>query len=76
MPSSRTSDAGIAKLYQLPPGEFTAARNALAKRLKNEGDRDGAALVAALAKPNLSSWAVNQNLLARPARVRRASRSR
>ena len=37
-----------ADLYVLPPEEFTAARNALAKELKAAGDKDGAAEVSKL----------------------------
>jgi colicin import membrane protein len=48
-------DAGIDQLFQGPLGEFTAARNALAKRA---GDR--AADVKGLQKPTLAAWAVNQ----------------
>jgi hypothetical protein len=47
------SDAPIDRLYQLPPGEFVAARNALAKET-------GAADIKALQKPSLPAWAVNQ----------------
>ena len=47
-------------LYALPLDEFVAARNDLAKALKKEGDREGAAEVAALRKPTLVAWAVNQ----------------
>ena len=50
----------IRRLYGLPPGRFTAERNALAKRLRKEGDADAAAEVAALRRPPLSAWAVNQ----------------
>ena len=45
----------IAALYQLPPGEFTAARNALAKQMGAAG-----AEVRALEKPQAAAWAVNQ----------------
>jgi hypothetical protein len=45
----------IDELFQLPLGEFTAARNALAKR----AGKDGAA-IKALSKPPLAAWAVNQ----------------
>ena len=46
----------IARLYQLPLGEFTAARNALAKRA-SPADK----LQIGLAhKPTLPAWAVNQ----------------
>jgi hypothetical protein len=48
------------RLFRLRPPEFVAARNALAKRLRSAGDRDGAARVAALARPSAPAWAVNQ----------------
>lgn len=54
MPSRRI-DTEIDRLYQLPPDQFTAARNALAKEAG--GDR---AAIRALAKPPLAAWAVNQ----------------
>ena len=48
-------DTEIDRLYQLPAGEFTAARNALAKTAgKNAAD------VRQLAKPSVAAWAVNQ----------------
>jgi len=49
-------ESEVDRLYQLPLGEFTAARNALAKTLKG----DEAARVKALAKPTVVPWAVNQ----------------
>ena len=49
-------DAKIDDLYQLPLGEFTGARNALAKTL----GRDDARLIKALDKPTVVPWAVNQ----------------
>lgn len=48
-------DAEIDRLYQLPLAEFTAARNALAKR-----EPAHAADIRALAKPTVPAWAVNQ----------------
>jgi hypothetical protein len=54
------ADAEVDALFQLPLGEFTPARNALAKKLEKEGRRDEAARVKDLAKPPLSAWAVNQ----------------
>ncbi len=42
-------------LYRLPPGDFIAARNALARTAGS-----AAAAVKALAKPTLPAWAVNQ----------------
>jgi hypothetical protein len=59
---SRKSDLDeeIAKLYTGPLGEFTAARNDLAKRLQTEGRRDEADEVKPLPKPSISAWAVNR----------------
>lgn len=53
-------DAEIDALFQLPLTEFTGARNALAKRLKDEGQAADAERVKALAKPPAPAWAVNQ----------------
>lgn len=53
-------DAEIDPLFQLPLGEFTGARNALAARLKKEGRPLEAERVKALAKPPAPAWAVNQ----------------
>lgn len=48
-------DAEIDRLFQLPLSDFTAERNALAKR----AGADGAA-IKALQKPPVAAWAVNQ----------------
>jgi hypothetical protein len=48
------------RLYGLPPDEFTAARNELAKRLRGDGEREQAERVRGLAKPTVAAWAVNQ----------------
>jgi hypothetical protein len=53
-------DQDIDDLFQLPLSEFTAARNALAAKLKASGRGDEAAAVKALPKPPVSAWAVNQ----------------
>lgn len=53
--ASRRLDTEIDRLYQLPPDEFTAARNALAK----EAGADRAE-IRALVKPPIAAWAVNQ----------------
>lgn len=47
--------ADLARLYQLPLAEFTAARNALAKAAGQKGDA-----IRALEKPSVPAWAVNQ----------------
>ncbi|MGH8999322.1 MAG: hypothetical protein ACRDY7_08025, partial [Acidimicrobiia bacterium] len=46
-------------LYGLPPEEFTAARDALSRRLKATGDEDAAAEVKRLRKPSVAVWALN-----------------
>lgn len=53
--AARALDAEIDHLYQLPPDEFTAARNALARTAGAD-----AARVRALVKPPIAAWAVNQ----------------
>lgn len=45
----------LARLYQRPLAEFTAARNALAKSAGANGDA-----IRALEKPSVPAWAVNQ----------------
>jgi hypothetical protein len=47
-------------LYDLPLEEFISARGALAKVLRSDGRRDEAKAVAALRKPSVAAWAVNQ----------------
>lgn len=58
MPGGREDE--LDRLYGLPLDEFTAARNALARELKQSGDADAAEQVRALAKPSVPAWAVNQ----------------
>jgi hypothetical protein len=48
------------ELYGVPPGEFTAARNAKAAALKAAGRAEDAQTVRQLAKPTPFLWAVNQ----------------
>jgi hypothetical protein len=47
-------------LFQLPPAEMVAARNALVAQLKKAGQRDDAARIAALKRPAPAAWAINQ----------------
>lgn len=57
----RGSDIGaeLDALFQLSLAEFTGARNALVKQLKQEGRTLDAERVKALAKPPAPAWAVN-----------------
>jgi hypothetical protein len=47
-------------LYGLPLERFVPERDALAKRLRSEGDNEGAARVKGLRRPTVAAWAVNQ----------------
>src|SRR3712207_882140 len=53
-------------LYALPLEQFVPERTLLAKALRAEGDKDGAAEVAKLAKPSVAAWAVNQVVRTQP----------
>ncbi len=48
------------RLYGLPPGEFTPARNDLARELKRSGDAAGADRVQELKKPSRAAGAINR----------------
>jgi hypothetical protein len=60
----------IDRLFGLPLGEFTSARNALARQLKNEGEAGAADEVRALEKPSVSAWTINQLSRHQPGAVR------
>lgn len=72
----------VDELFKLPLAEFTDARNALAKKLKQNGRANDADLAKTLTKPSVSAWTVNQlywhhreefdTLLAAGQRVRKA----
>jgi hypothetical protein len=47
------------RLYGLLPEEFTAARDAEAKRVRASGDRESASAIAGLRRPSLAAWLVN-----------------
>ena len=57
--SDRSVDKAADELYGLPLGEFTSARDELAKRLRKD-DREAANAVKALRKPTVAAWALNQ----------------
>ena len=63
-------DGEIDRLYGLPLGEFTKERDALVRRLRSEGQRDGAAEIGGLRKPVLAAWVVNRLARERRADVR------
>jgi hypothetical protein len=53
-------DDRIRELYQTAPEGFVAARDALAKSLKAEGNADAAAAVKRRKRPSVAAWALNQ----------------
>lgn len=50
----------VDRLFEAPLGGFVAARDELARRLRKEGKPEQAAEVAALRKPAVPVWVVNQ----------------
>jgi hypothetical protein len=60
VPESSQIERDTDALYELRPGEFVAARDALAKRLRAEGRRAEADAVKGLPRPTVAAWAVNQ----------------
>ena len=60
MSRSMGVESELDRLFGLPLGEFTPARNDLVKRLKAEQATDDAELVRALQKPTVPVWTVNQ----------------
>ena len=65
------SASEIDALFKLPQGEFTAARNALASRLKKAGRTEESQRVKGIAKPTATAWAVNQLYWQHPKDVER-----
>lgn len=60
----------LGELYRAPLDEFVATRTQLARRLKQDGDATAALAVAALRKPSVSTWVVNQLSVQAPDQVR------
>ena len=57
--SEATLDAEIDALFKGTLGDFTAARNTLAARLKKAGRAEESEQVKSLVKPSVTAWAVN-----------------
>ncbi|HEY9411331.1 MAG TPA: hypothetical protein VIP77_17260 [Jiangellaceae bacterium] len=53
-------EAAVDELYDLPLEDFVAARDALARQVRVDGDRATSADVRALAKPTTAAWWANQ----------------
>ena len=59
------------RLYHGPLEEFTAGRNALAKELRDQDEREAAGWAKALPKPTSAAWLVNQLAARKPKEVKR-----
>lgn len=59
------------RLFAVPPREFVRARKSLATELTKAGRADAAAEVAALPKPTVAVWAINQVARQAPQQMRR-----
>jgi hypothetical protein len=66
MTGAPQADDHIAALYAHPLGEFTAARDAVARELRAAGDGERAEAIRALRKPSLTAWALNMLPRLRP----------
>jgi hypothetical protein len=63
------TSAALVELYGLPPEDFIAARNDLAKAVMAAGDVAASAQVKTLRKPTLAAWLANQLVRAVPERI-------
>lgn len=60
MPESAADATEILqRLFRVPPPEFVAERNKIAKALKADGEKDLAAAVSAVRRPGVSDWALD-----------------
>lgn len=53
-------ERALESLYRAPPKDFTRTREAIARRLRAEGDDGGAKLVRARRKPTQIAWVLNE----------------
>jgi hypothetical protein len=67
--SSTMVSVELDDLYGVPMDRFVPERAALVRALRSAGEREQAASVAALRKPSVAAWAVNQLVRTRRAEV-------
>ena len=53
-------EAALDRLYAQPLDGFIAERDALARRLKDDGDAEASGRIKKLTKPSVAAWALNQ----------------
>jgi hypothetical protein len=64
--SPTTADDRLDELYREHPDGFVAGRNALAKELRQAGERDEAERVKKLRRPSAAAWLINRAALTSP----------
>lgn len=57
------------EIYRERPGEFVTRRDALARELRSEGDRESAAAVKKLRRPSAAAWVINRISAEEPERT-------
>jgi hypothetical protein len=62
-------DREVDRLFELPPEEFTAARDDLAKRAQAGGATEESRAIKGMKRPTVAAWAVNQVARRRPKEV-------
>src|SRR5680860_455967 len=70
-PMADVEETRLDRIYAAPRERFVSERDAVAKELRAEGKSDEAAAVAALRKPTLVAWALNEVSRSRSDVVRR-----
>ena len=68
--SEGVDEGELDRLYRAAPEDFVAEREALARRLKQDGNTEAAASVRSLVKPTLPVWLVNRLARERKPKVR------
>ena len=68
---SAETERKLDALYREPPDGFVSGRNALAKELRESGDREAAEEVKALRRPSVAAWLLNRVSLERPKDIAR-----
>jgi hypothetical protein len=78
-PMSRAVETGVVnlsevidQLYRLPPDQFTAQRDSLASKAREEGDRPLSQAIRGLRKPTTGAWLANLLVRTHPDDVERA----
>ena len=70
-PTAGVPDGELDRLYHGALDDFTELRNALARELRDDGEREAADWAKGLTKPSRAAWLVNQLSVRKPAEVKR-----